>query len=195
MNATTTLGAITPSITTMIRMDHAHVMSMFHRYRVDADPSRKRRIADAAAAALELHAQLEEEIFYPALQSVGGGDEVLSKSRPEHDEMRATIERLRNADPASDEHDQALYELQRLVLHHVADEETVLLPQAESRLADRLGSLGLEMTRRRLQLAAPRAGELAAGTVATLPPALIALAAGCVALGIVFATSMRRGRA
>jgi len=50
-------------------------------------------------------------------------------------------------------------------MHHVADEETLLLPTAERVLADRLGELGAEMTKRRLQLTASRGGELA-GSVA-----------------------------
>ena len=42
-----------------------------------------------------------------------------------------------------------------------ADEETLLLPAAERVLADQLGELGAQMTKRRFQLAAPRSGEIA----------------------------------
>lgn len=42
------------------------------------------------------------------------------------------------------------------VMHHVADEEALLLPTAERVLADRLGELGAEMTKRRVQLVAAR---------------------------------------
>jgi hypothetical protein len=51
--------------------------------------------------------------------------------------------------------------MMRGAMHHMADEETRLLPTAERHLADQLQELGARMTRRRLQLALPRSGELA----------------------------------
>jgi hypothetical protein len=47
-------------------------------------------------------------------------------------------------------------ELMRVVIHHVADEETILLTHAESVLGDSLQTLGRQMAIRRLQLKAPR---------------------------------------
>jgi len=85
VNAVTRL---TPSITTMIRMDHTHVFALFHRYQADTPDGRKRALLANACLALEVHAQLEEEIFYPALRRVISDDQVLNKSGPEHDEMR-----------------------------------------------------------------------------------------------------------
>ncbi len=192
MNASHALGTMSPGITSMIRMDHSHVLSMFHRYRVDADPARKRRIVDAVCLALEIHAQLEEEIFYPAVAEVAEGNSVLSKSKPEHDEMRRLIAQLRGMAPEDRGYDRVFLELMRDVLHHVADEETVLLPTAESLLSSQLQTLGLRMTRRRMQLAAPHAGELVVGTVATLPPPLIAAAVGFFAAGLLAALGARR---
>src|SRR4051794_26299319 len=63
----TPFGKLSPSITSMIRLDHAHAMSTWHGYSADATSTRKKAIADVLCLALEVHAQLEEEIFYPAL--------------------------------------------------------------------------------------------------------------------------------
>src|SRR5262245_36437458 len=93
MNASVT--RIIPDITTMIRMDHAHVLALFHRFRAHTSPNRKRALVRSACLALEVHAQLEEEIFYPALRGVLSGDDVLEKSEPEHNEMRGVIGELR----------------------------------------------------------------------------------------------------
>jgi len=71
------VGKVTPSITSMIRMDHTHVMAAFHRYKSDTSVARKQAIVEHICLALTVHAQLEEEIFYPALQRVLSGDEVL----------------------------------------------------------------------------------------------------------------------
>jgi hypothetical protein len=161
----------------MIRMDHAHVVSAFHQYQVDTPARVKKGLADNICLALEVHAQLEEEIFYPALREVAP-DEAVEKAKPEHDEMRGLIARLRVLQPTDPAFDQTMFDLMRTVLHHVADEETLLLPAAERVLADRLGELGAEMTKRRLQLAAPRSGEIAGSMARSVGPRSLMLGAG-----------------
>lgn len=183
MNSTTMMSKVSPSITKMIRMDHTHVMMAFHRYRADTSPQRKRALAEHISMALEVHAQLEEEIFYPAMREIATGASVVSKSVPEHDEMRRLIARLRELEPGEESFDAVFMELMRDVMHHVADEETVLLPAAERLLADRLGSLGAAMTRRRLELVGPRAGELASTAVRAMPAASLLVGAGALLAG------------
>jgi len=71
----------------------------------------------------------------------------------------------------------------RDVMHHVADEETRLLPDAERLLSDRLGELGAQMTKRRLELAAPRAGEIAMETMRATSTGTMMMAAGALLAG------------
>ncbi|USX20909.1 hypothetical protein NHH82_01700 [Oxalobacteraceae bacterium OTU3REALA1] len=100
--------------------------------------------------------------------------------------MRQLIAALRADNGAGPEHDRLLLELMQKVIHHVADEETVLLPRAERLLGKyRLGELGARMTRRRVQLAAPKAGTLIASNVmgfsGSTTALLLAAAGGLVA--------------
>jgi hypothetical protein len=107
--------------------------------------------------------------------------------------MRESIARLRGMEPTDFGYDETFMQLMREVVHHVADEETVLLPEAERVLKDRLGELGAEMTKRRLQLAAPRAGEIAANTVRGMPTTSMLVAAGTLIAGTYLVRrSMRR---
>ena len=175
------LSKVSPSITSMIRLDHTHVMATFHRYRIDTPPETKRALANTVCLALEIHAQLEEEIFYPAMQSVQGG--VLESKVPEHDEMRKLVGRLRAMEPTDTDFDGTFMELMRVVMHHVADEETILLPAAERLLADRLSELGAQMTKRRLQLAVPRTGEIVGNTVRAMPASTMLVGAGALLAG------------
>ncbi|HKS58344.1 MAG TPA: hemerythrin domain-containing protein [Steroidobacteraceae bacterium] len=177
-----------PDITTMIRMDHSHALALFHRYKQHASAAKKRALISNACLALEVHAQLEEEIFYPALRGVIAEDAVLQKSEPEHNEMRRIIEDLRAGlaaeQPAGDTgHDDRFFELMRLVIHHVADEESQLLPAAERLMGDRLSSLGIEMTKRRIELLKPHAGELVVSATRSFPVGAALLTAGAVAIG------------
>ena len=171
------LSRISPSITNMIRMDHMHVLTTFHQYEVTTPARVKKGLADSVCVALEIHAQLEEEIFYPALRAIAD-TEVVRKSVPEHDQMRRLITQLRNQQPGQQAYDETFFELMNNVMHHVADEETLLLPTAEKVLADQLGELGAQMTKRRLQLAAPRTGEIAGGMARSVGTGTLVAGAG-----------------
>ncbi|HEU4620913.1 MAG TPA: hemerythrin domain-containing protein [Burkholderiaceae bacterium] len=187
------VSKLSPNITTMIRMDHTHVVAVFHRFKTDTSPQKKLALVRNACLALEVHAQLEEEIFYPALRGAPGVDEqVLEKSKPEHDEMKRLIAQLRTMPPDDPAFDDTFMELIRDVLHHVADEETVLLPEAERVLGDRLGELGVQMTKRRLQLIAPHTGELALTTARSFPLVSVLVGAGTLLAAFMLARAIPR---
>jgi hypothetical protein len=177
------LNRMAPSITDMIRMDHTHVFAVFHRFKNDTSSARKSALVRNACLALEVHAQLEEEIFYPALRQAAGNDPVLDRSGPEHNEMRALIEQLRRMAPEDAGYDRTFHALMRTVIHHVADEESVLLPEAERRMPDRLGELGAQMTKRRMELVKPHMGELATTAVQSFPVMSFLAAASALMLG------------
>jgi len=156
------LNQLSPTITDMIRFDHSHVMVTFHQYTKDKAPSVKKALAETICTALEIHATLEEEVFYPVMRQLDKGEPFVHKAEPEHNEMRRIIAELRRTSGADPRHDRLIMELMRDVIHHVADEETTLLPQAESLMSKaRLSELGAQMTKRRMELVAPKAGKLA----------------------------------
>jgi hemerythrin superfamily protein len=177
------LDSMTPDITRMIRLDHAHVLAAFRRYRSRLTETRKRALVENVCLGLEIHAQLEEEIFYPAMRRIAAAGEILDKSVPEHEEMRTLIDALRGMGPLDPTYDETFRKLIRSVLHHVADEETVLLPLAEELIPDELGHLGRLMTRRRMELLRPHAAEAAATTIRTFPIGAAVTAAGVLAAG------------
>jgi hemerythrin superfamily protein len=180
------LKKLSPSITDMIRFDHSHVMVTFHQYTRDKRPSVKKALAETICDALEIHATLEEEIFYPVMRPRAADQKVMEKSEPEHMEMRRIIHELRATDPRDSRHDELLFELMRDVVHHVADEETVLLPEAEQTLTkDRLSELGTQMTKRRLELVTPKAGKIAKNTAVGFSGSTAAVVMGLA--GAVFA--------
>lgn len=173
------LNKLSPSITDMIRFDHSHVLVTFHQYTTTTKPTIKKALAETICDALEIHATLEEEIFYPVLRRLDPGEPVIQKAEPEHDEMRRIIAELRSTKATDARHDTIVHELMRDVMHHVADEETVLLPQAERLLgADRLNELGAAMTRRRLELVKPKAGKLAKNTAVGFSGSTTAIVVG-----------------
>lgn len=173
------LSKLSPTITDMIRFDHSHVMVTFHQYTKDKPAKVKKALAETVCDAVDIHAKLEEEIFYPAMRGITTDEHVMGKSAPEHDEMRNIIALLRRTNAEDPDHDRLMLELMRLVIHHVADEETVLLPQAEAMIdKERLSEMGAQMTRRRLELVTPKAGKIAANTVMGFAGSTAAIALG-----------------
>lgn len=173
------LTKLSPTITDMIRFDHSHVMVTFHQYTNDKPAAVKKALAETICDAIDIHAKLEEEIFYPVMRGLTTDKHVMDKSPTEHDEMRELIALLRQTDAANPDHGRLLHELMRLVMHHVADEENVLLPQAETMIEkDRLQEMGARMTKRRLELVTPKAGKIAANTVMGFAGSTAAIALG-----------------
>lgn len=188
-----TLAPLLPSITNMIRLDHTDALSTFHQYKAGTPPRAKRGLADHLCIALEIHAELEERIFYPAMREADPGfDE--RHSVDEHQEMRDLIARVRAADAHTDALDDAVQALMNVVMHHVADEETRVLPAAEKRMPDRLGELGWEMTKLRTRRVATQAPAIGSSVVRALSGNKLALALGGV-VGLGLALLMARGRA
>lgn len=190
---TSLLSHLQPTATNMIRLDHTHVMSTFHQYKPAAPARVKKGLVETMCTALEIHAQLEEEIFYPAVREVAE-DATIRQSLEAHGEMKRLIAQLRNMEPEAPDYDETVMTLMRDVLHHVADEETIVLPAAENLLADELGDLGMRMTKRRLQLVAPRSGEIALnmGKAASGNTAALSITA-LAAVGLVWAAKNHFG--
>jgi hemerythrin superfamily protein len=168
-----------PSATDMIRADHTRVMAAFHRYKADSAPARKKAIVGLVCTSLLAHARMEEEIFYPAMRAAGST--LLDDLGPEHEEMRSLIATLSGMRPDDPQYDATFMELMRAVIHHVADEETMLLANAEAVLGERLGELGAHMMKRRAELMAPHAVGMAGQKERAMPGGALALVGGLLA--------------
>lgn len=190
---TPSLSALSSSATAMIRTDHAAALALFRKLQPDTSDMVRQATVRQLCTALEVHAQVEEEFFYPALRGVQVEMALLDTSAEEHAEMREGIERVRAASPGPAQ-TQALNELMNGVMHHMADEETRLLPKAEMTLStQRLADIGAAMTKRKLELMRPHAGQLALDTVRGAPAksGLVALALAGLAVWWVFARPSR----
>lgn len=184
------LTKVAPSITDMIRADHSRVLVTFHRYKTGTSGGTKQALVASICLALEVHAQAEEEIFYPAMSSVDSS--LVGRLIPEHDKMRNLIGALRSLDASAAEYDSTVMELMREVMHHIADEETVLLPQAERVLGERVGELGARFMKRRLQLMAPHAGEMTRAKARAFPKTNLLMVAGALLGGALLFQRLRR---
>jgi uncharacterized membrane protein len=148
---------------TMIKADHDKVEDLYTRYQgLSGRPAEQRAIAEQICHELSVHAKLEEDIFYPAVQAKLGknGTDLVAEAVKEHGEMKRLISQLQAGGMAEADYDSTVHKLMRGVQHHVREEEAEMLPQAEQRLGSELEQLGMQMQQRKHTL---QAGMSAAG--------------------------------
>jgi hemerythrin-like domain-containing protein len=139
----------------MLKADHQKVRELFQRYETASDIEAKWTIAEEVFVELETHAQLEENIFYPAVnEEIDAGPELVKESCAEHETMKKLIQQLRDMGPHSQGFDATFRELLQQVEHHVEEEETEMFPLAEEELEEDMQDLRDEMQELKAQLLA-----------------------------------------
>jgi hemerythrin-like domain-containing protein len=142
----------------LLKADHAKVNELFEQWE-SAEADQRAGIAEKVFAELEVHADLEEHIFYPALrqQADAKETELLDEALKEHNEVKETIAELKALGADDDEEFESTFEdLIDAVSHHVEEEESEMLPRAEKKLGAQLQQLGADMLRRKQQATAMR---------------------------------------
>src|SRR4029453_6745597 len=102
----------------MLKADHQKVRDLFQQYEATRDPSAKREGAEQVFIELETHAQLEENVFYPAVnEETEDGPALVKESLAEHETMKNLIQELRSMDPEPKEFDAKFRALLQNVEH------------------------------------------------------------------------------
>jgi len=139
----------------LLKRDHREVEELFSEFekaKDDGERVAKQELAARICTALTVHAQIEEEIFYPALRRRSkDARELVNEAAVEHQSIKDIVGRLQSA-PADDPlYDAGVKVLSEYVKHHVKEEENEIFPEAKSEDVD-LDSLGLKMAQRKQQL-------------------------------------------
>ena len=127
----------------LLKTDHRKVKNLFARYESAGNFRTKHLLAEQVFTELELHAQLEEHVFYPAYEAMTGthGTQLVADSRLAHAHVRELMSELQGIDLDEAEFEVKFHELMGIVREHVAEEENVMFPEAEQMLADQLEDL------------------------------------------------------
>jgi hemerythrin-like domain-containing protein len=131
----------------MLKADHWTVHDLFAKYESAEDSSTKHLIAEQVFTELDLHAQLEENVFYPAYETQTGknGTQLVADSRLEHEQVRELMLEMQGLDLTEEEFEAKFHELMHTVRHHIDAEENEMFPEAEQILTDQLEDLMDEM--------------------------------------------------
>jgi len=138
----------------LLHDEHLQLLAAFERLRTGATSQRSLSKTLAMACQMLLrHAQIEQELFYPALRGLSGLDDVLDAARIEHRTMNELIAELINARPRNGLRAARIEALAMYVAHHFREEEEKLFPRARAGGID-LAALGRRIAQRRAELEA-----------------------------------------
>jgi hemerythrin superfamily protein len=133
----------------LLKEDHDQVKEMFDRFRDLGleDRAEKQRLFTRIAEALEIHAELEERIFYPAVRSVKSEDamEITLEAFEEHKIVETLLRQIRSLARGDARKDAKMKVLMESVEHHIEEEEDEIFGEAADLGEERLDDLGDQM--------------------------------------------------
>jgi len=130
--------------------DHDRVKDLFDRFESSHSAAEQEKIISQALIELKVHAEIEEEIFYPAVRKQVGND-LMNEADEEHHLARVLIAELDQKGLADDHRHAKFTVLSESVRHHIKEEESEMLPKAK-RLDLDFEALGRRMLQRKNDL-------------------------------------------
>lgn len=124
----------------LLDADHVAVKKLFTAYKKlcekDGSPGEKQEIADQICQELTVHAQIEEEIFYPQVREAIDDDDMLDEAEVEHASAKDLIAQISDMDPEDDKYDAKVTVLGEYIDHHVKEEREEMFVKARKTKLD-----------------------------------------------------------
>lgn len=137
----------------LLRADHQEVSALFEQFEKTRSPVRKKSIVDQICKALTVHAQIEEEIFYPAVKAALRDKELVPEATVEHASVKDLIAQVQGVEPDGEMYDAKVTVMSEFVKHHVKEEQNEMFPRAKKTKLD-MAALGAQLADRKQQLMA-----------------------------------------
>ena len=139
----------------VLKEDHDYVKQACREFeKMDhEDHEALQALVKNVCAALEVHARIEEEIFYPPVRKALDDDDLMNEAEIEHDSARTLIRQLKRMRPSDPRYTAAFTVLCEYVMHHVKEEEEEMFPKVQ-RARLNLQGLGRKLMARKVALAA-----------------------------------------
>jgi hemerythrin superfamily protein len=135
----------------LLKDDHREVKALFEQFEKIEGDADKQRIARQICMALTVHAQIEEEIFYPAAYEAIDDDDLVDEAEVEHATAKHLIARIESSKAGEPLFDAMVKVLGEYVSHHVEEEEGELFPECRDAGMD-LAGLGERLAARKAEL-------------------------------------------
>ena len=146
--------ATAPDAIAFLKDDHRKVSDLFAQYEKLGDRAKvaKLKLARKICAELKVHAQIEEEILYPAARAyLPKHDDLLDEAQVEHNGAKQLIAELDAMQPDDDFFDAKVKVLSEYIKHHVKEEHEEMFPKLRKTELD-LQELGMRLAFRKTEL-------------------------------------------
>jgi hemerythrin superfamily protein len=143
-----------PDVLTLLKEDHQKVERLFETFQKQKDqdsPEEKADLVSEVCTELLVHADLEEELFYPKVRQAISDEELVEEAHVEHEGVRELINQLQEMDPEDKEYNATVKVLSEQVLHHVEEEENEMFPKVRKAKLD-LQAMAEEVVERKATL-------------------------------------------
>jgi hemerythrin superfamily protein len=141
----------------LLRADHQVVQELFDKFEKTRGEDRKAALAEKICNELTVHAQIEEEIFYPAARGAIRDEDLIHEATVEHQSAKDLIAQIEAGNPSDELFDAKVKVLGEYIKHHVREEQNELFPQVRKTKLD-LKELGQRLTARKEELKAAIGG-------------------------------------
>ena len=153
-------GASQPNAITLLEADHQQVRDWFEQFESTRSDERRQKLAQQCCQALTVHAQIEEEIFYPAFLEATGEEDIHHEAEVEHEGAKRLIAEIESSGPDDDYYDARVKVLSEMIKHHVNEEEKRDGMFAKARKSGMdLKALGEQLASRKAQLMGNEAAD------------------------------------
>ena len=153
MTATKTTAPAPKDAIALLKADHEGVSQLFAEYEKTPSIPKKKALVAEICTALSVHAQIEEEIFYPAVKAALKDKLLVPEATVEHAGVKDLIAQLEGVEPDGEMYDAKVRVLSEYVKHHVKEEQTDMFPKAKTSSLDMV-ELGARMVARKAELMA-----------------------------------------
>ena len=137
----------------LLKADHEAVSQMFFEFEKTRSVPNKKALVAEICTALSVHAQIEEEIFYPAVKAALKDKLLVPEATVEHAGVKNLIGQLQGAEPDGEMYDAKVKVLSEYVKHHVKEEQNEMFPKAKASSLDMV-ELGARLAKRQEELLA-----------------------------------------
>ena len=148
-NGDKTLDAIA-----LLKQDHREVEQLFEQFE-DTEDGEGIPIAQRVCQLLTVHAQIEEEILYPAAKEAFSSEdeeeEMVYEAEVEHGSAKELIAKIEDMTEQNEQYNATVKVLSEYVKHHVKEEETEMFPALRKTELD-LKEMGARLYERKQQL-------------------------------------------
>jgi hemerythrin-like domain-containing protein len=128
-----------PNAITMLKADHTTIKRLLRELNEASAVKERERLVNLLEQEVKMHAQVEEEVFYPAFKAASRGtdaEDMFYEATEEHHIVDMVLPALKAANPKSHEFEAKAKVLKELIEHHIKEEESEMFASARQMFSD-----------------------------------------------------------